>query len=88
MRRKKIRTPSTPRKRRLQSKSSSKSPRKRRITKTPMNKKSIQCKQKLQQGISAEMRAYKKGIWVSRAQAIAVAYNKLRKNDKVCSKYI
>ena len=48
-----------------------------------VTKSQRRCKQLLAENISAMMDEYKHGRWVSRSQALAVAYSKTRKDCKV-----
>ena len=54
-------------------------------SKRKLNK--VQCKKKLSSKIATNMREYKKGVFVSRAQAIAVSYSQIKKKYPECKRY-
>ncbi len=63
-------------------KRSQKKSKKRSSRKTPKSK----CKQWLQDKIKINMEEYKKGRWVSRAQAVAVSYSQVKKKHPNCKR--
>ena len=52
------------------------------------NKSKGKCRQYLSKKISINMEEYRKGMYVSPAQAIAVAYSQVRKSHPACKRVL
>ena len=69
-------------------KSIRKSRRTSRKSKRKMGKKEMTCKNLLKQKVGINIEEYKDGRYSSRNQAIAVAYNQVKKMKPLCEKYL
>jgi len=74
--------------RKMNKKSISKSRRTSRKSKRKMGKKEMTCKNLLKQKVGINIEEYKDGRYSSRNQAIAVAYNQVKKMKPLCEKYL
>lgn len=61
---------------------------KRRKSKSKSKKRKSKCVKYLQQKIGINMNEFKNGVYVSRSQAIAVAYSQVRKKHPSCKRIL